>query len=370
MNRPRYQGYRQIAAALRAEFLQGPWQPGRRAPTHAALQTRFGTTRVTIQRAMDLLVEQGFIETRPKAGSYLCDRPPAACRYALAFPGHPERPKDWHWTRNYVAQYVAAETVGPALNCVIEPYFDLAARNGHLDQLEADLADHCLGGVIFAYSPHELRSTSLLRSPSVPCFFPRHDLVDERRAPVVTTEGFMDRAWDLLQERGIQTAGVLTLPVMDPEEFPAAASARGIECRPEWVQAATAYRPQWVRHSVRNLLQMPGNRPAALLICDDHLVEAAAEVIAGLDTDTTRDLLVVGQWNFPLPYDGPLPLELLGPNAEDYLRRGIEWFRDGRKTSVSISLRHVRVSPNKPGVDAPAVRAYRRIQELIREGRT
>jgi len=66
--------YKKIAEELRAEILQGALQPGTQLPTQGALLRRFNVTRSTIQRALDELREEGYIDTQQGRGSFVKER--------------------------------------------------------------------------------------------------------------------------------------------------------------------------------------------------------------------------------------------------------------------------------------------------------
>lgn len=65
----------QIAHEIRALIMNGELEPGERLPTTAALEKRFDTYSVTIQRALTLLKDEGLIEGRHGAGVFVHDRP-------------------------------------------------------------------------------------------------------------------------------------------------------------------------------------------------------------------------------------------------------------------------------------------------------
>lgn len=56
--------YRHIADVLRGEILDGRYQVGERIPAQADLEQRFGVSRPTIQRALGVLRESGFIDNQ------------------------------------------------------------------------------------------------------------------------------------------------------------------------------------------------------------------------------------------------------------------------------------------------------------------
>lgn len=60
-----------IANDLRAKILAGRWQPGDRLPTLAQLSVEYRRARGTVQNAINLLRDEGLIETRGSSGIYV-----------------------------------------------------------------------------------------------------------------------------------------------------------------------------------------------------------------------------------------------------------------------------------------------------------
>lgn len=69
--------YRRIAAELRAEIEDGRPRVGRQMPTQDKLERRFGVSRATIQRALQELRRDGYIDSQRGRGAYVLDRPVA-----------------------------------------------------------------------------------------------------------------------------------------------------------------------------------------------------------------------------------------------------------------------------------------------------
>src|SRR6516164_8981663 len=63
--------YQQILETLQREILSGRYQPGQKLPSEAALVKRFGTSRITVGRALRELRQAGLIERRAGSGTYL-----------------------------------------------------------------------------------------------------------------------------------------------------------------------------------------------------------------------------------------------------------------------------------------------------------
>ncbi|GAP65072.1 transcriptional regulator, GntR family [Mizugakiibacter sediminis] len=69
---------RALHGQLRAAILDGRLQPGLRLPTTRALAAAYGISRNTAVAAYDLLLGEGYLLTRPRAGVYVADVLPAA----------------------------------------------------------------------------------------------------------------------------------------------------------------------------------------------------------------------------------------------------------------------------------------------------
>jgi GntR family transcriptional regulator len=55
--------YRQLAAILREQIDRGEFPPDRPIPTKKALQETYGVSQGTAERAVDVLREEGLVET-------------------------------------------------------------------------------------------------------------------------------------------------------------------------------------------------------------------------------------------------------------------------------------------------------------------
>lgn len=74
--------YRQIAAELATEIEAGVYPKGQLFPRRSELAERFGVTRTTVNRAMDILQEKGFIAARRGSGTVVIN---TRQRYDIAY---------------------------------------------------------------------------------------------------------------------------------------------------------------------------------------------------------------------------------------------------------------------------------------------
>lgn len=63
--------YRQIAAAVRKRIQSGEIPPGRRIPSLVELEAEFGVARDTLRKAVQVLKDEGLVETVRGMGVYV-----------------------------------------------------------------------------------------------------------------------------------------------------------------------------------------------------------------------------------------------------------------------------------------------------------
>ena len=81
--KPGESAYLQLYRQLRQALIAGAWPPGTRLPSKRALAAETELSLITVEHALALLADEGWIETRQRSGCYALDRgaaarPPAA----------------------------------------------------------------------------------------------------------------------------------------------------------------------------------------------------------------------------------------------------------------------------------------------------
>jgi GntR family transcriptional regulator len=66
--------YRQIATILRDRIEGGAIPPGRRIPSLVELEAEFGVARDTLRKAVQVLKDEGLVETVTGMGIYVIDK--------------------------------------------------------------------------------------------------------------------------------------------------------------------------------------------------------------------------------------------------------------------------------------------------------
>ena len=319
--------YRRIAAELRAAMLNGKMPPGTRFPTREALMQRYGTTSVTVQKAFDLLIDQGWVRAEGRRGTFVNGKMPDHRHYALAFRG----PRNDNSSQFYRAiQKQATQLSAPQRQ--ISCFYEISGRTDTEDyERLADLVySHSLAGVIFANHPHEVKGLPVLEEPGVP-----RVVIASAWPGVIPTvypdlDGFYTKAFDTLAAAGRRRVAVLTLTGAGPgvwalETLPQLAAARGLRIERRWVQAAPLGAPQWARQAAELLCQGTAtHRPDALLITDDNLVPEATAGLRAAGVRGGSDLLVIAHTNFPYPTPAAVPVTRLGYDISRLLAQCVE----------------------------------------------
>ena len=68
---PNVPKYRQVFEKLSHEILSGKYPPGQKFPSEAALVQRFGTSRITVGRALRELSQRGLVERVAGSGTFV-----------------------------------------------------------------------------------------------------------------------------------------------------------------------------------------------------------------------------------------------------------------------------------------------------------
>jgi hypothetical protein len=246
----------------------------------------------------------------------------------LVFPGHPGDIKSFGWSLNYLANLQVAQELNAAQGrWRIRFYMDASAEAGSkgLARLLGDVADGVLAGLIFNYSPHDLKDHPLITRPPLPIV---------HYNPKYPAPGMGVQAMTVPPLRaGLEWAcrqGRRDIAVLTPQNIPVAdvradLAAQGLPWHPERVFGISPYQLDWVAGAIAALFCADGRRhPDALVITDDHLVEPAVAALCELAPPGLERLAVFAHWNFPLPYRGALPIARFGHDAHAWLGAGLD----------------------------------------------
>jgi DNA-binding LacI/PurR family transcriptional regulator len=335
-----------ILHSLLSDILSGVVAPSQRLPTRSELIARFNASSVTVQRVLDILIADGFVEPRGRSGTFIVDHPPHLCHYGLVIAGTlAERA---HWPNFWNALAGEARHLFAAGPRTMSVYYGIASRDErHYPTLLHDVQARRLTGLVFASNPYWLINTPILDQPGI-ARVSIGDRTGSTLASVVRLENehFISLAIERLAIHGRKRVALLTVPGIahrQREQFQSELRAHGLETRQEWQQAAVIDYPEWAEHIMRLLFRSSSEAlPDALIIADDNLVGPATAGMRAVGLRCPEDVDVIAHANFPATTASALPITRLGYDARALLQLCV------------ADLDRQRLAPERPTLSALA----------------
>ncbi len=310
---------------LRRRIVEGLYPPGSQVPTRIELERDLGVSSVTVQRAMDRLRREGLVRVNACRSTHVVPHPPHLFHYAMVFAkqaGFAAGSRFMDALIKAAARYDGsdAEPRRIAVHYGIEDHSD----NRELRGLLAAVRSHGLAGIIFAEHPGSTRLafSSLGEAP-----LPRVSPVIGAPLPGfggIRFGNLLPRAMDHFAALGRKRLAVLSVcPPDDGTPLAGLAEAvrsRGLTLPPYWIQTAHLDMPASARN-IAHLLFRPGRgeRPDALFIADDNLVEYALMGLLDAGVKVPEEVAIVAHWNFPAPHPSIFPIQRIGYDAREVL---------------------------------------------------
>jgi hypothetical protein len=351
----------EVLASLRGSIVRGEWRPGERLPNRDQLEARFKTSGVTIQKALSQLIADGFVHAKRRNGTFVSDQLPHQSRYGVVFDAHRNDPQ--YWRRFWSCLHQQLPVLEHNVPRELPAYFGIShANEPDYERLIDDLHSHRLAGLILTSVRCVLPGTFLAEAEGVPKVV-LHSAADEFPFPQVALdhEAWMDRALEFVRRAGRRRVAVLThggLFVDHGEDASTrlAFKRHGLGYDPYRVQCADLHYASTAENLVRLMLgREPADRPDALLITDDNLVDPA---LIGLIAEGIRvpdDLTIVTHCNFPCPRPSVLDVKRLGFDADTVLNACLAIIDQQRadepalqRTVISPVFEEERTSEHRP----------------------
>jgi DNA-binding LacI/PurR family transcriptional regulator len=312
---------KEIAQRMRERIASGAWPANQRIPTKMELCRLFGTSNMTMQKALAALADEGFIRSRGRAGTFVTGRPPSSHRLALVVPAGQTRSL---W---YGSLIRALGLQDQQLASLVDMYQVTDAGSAPDDAaLLDDCLAHRLAGALFAAPLPGLLRTIRERAPGFPTMHltatpgadAGHGLASVSPAALVV---------GTLAGRGRQRLAVFGTFMQSTtlmREVAAQAQDAGLRCEPEWMHALDPRAPDVARGIARLMATLPAERrPDALFISDDHLATATTAGLhdAGMRTD---GIDIICHANIPFPPPTCMPVTYVGYDVIALMRTGLD----------------------------------------------
>lgn len=336
-----------ILETLRGQIIDGVFAPGSRLPLRPELAQQFGVSRITLQRALDRLTQDGYIYARGKAGTFVAEFPPHLWQYAVVFP---YGPTDTRWSRFWNALVETSNQIQKFSHRRFEGYYGTEHPQESEDyhKLLRDIENRRLTGIIFTTQTMRFEGTPVMTVPGIP----RVEMASasEHGIPVVTvdSQGFINRALDYMISRGRRRIALLsnTAPMSDAfrsnkptigDHWMKAIAERSLTSGPHWIQSVALEG----LHAAKNVMELmfysgQKDRPDGLVISDDNLVPQALSGLLAAGVRVPQELEVVAHCNFPTAETPLVPIKRLGYMASEIMDtsvRIIDQLREGKQVS-------------------------------------
>jgi DNA-binding LacI/PurR family transcriptional regulator len=316
----------EITNYIRDRVVGGKWMPGQLIPSRAELGRRFQTTPVTVQRAVNPLIEDGFLCAEGPRGTFVSQTPPHLTRFALVFPHDPLNPSEENAFLRTLAEVGAS--LGSDSGLDIVPFYKLYGdlRCEEYLELVREVNAGKLAGIIFATNPFLLENTPVLDRPGIP----RVAFMDSAVYPQVKTIAFHREELQAKALRYIAECGKRRPCVVLPdggyrEDLMGMTRAMGLEMRPEWVQIVDQGKPRRCENLARLLFSSNSKvRPDSIFIGDDntipYLIRGAKDALG----DELASVTFAAHSNFPSEARYEVPVKLFGYNIPALLQQAID----------------------------------------------
>lgn len=317
-----------IVDALRERIIAGEFVPGSRFPSRLVLQCEFEASSITVQRALDTLIADGFLFTRGHAGTFVAHTPPHLHSYGILFDDHYlAKPNDGTFWSQLAYHCLALQQAGDTR---LNLYFNLTWHTDEPDYQRAlaDLDAHRLAGIIFAATFTPLSTTPLVTAPGLPrvaIFGDTGTGIPHIDAPLTL---FFEKAVAYLSHRRRRYIALLGAKTLDVRDYLTPIIDRyGMLSHRLWQLPVHVRQSAATMESVRiatTLMMGYGDcRPDAIVVFDDVLVDY---VVAGLLDAGLRigeDIDVVAHCNYPLIKTDHWPIKRLGYSTPEILQAAL-----------------------------------------------
>jgi DNA-binding LacI/PurR family transcriptional regulator len=339
-----------ISENLRREIIEGKLAPGSRLPTQVQLVERFRVSGVTIQRALDRLIREGFIHTRGRNGTFVTPHPPHLYSYGVVFRDEPKIGRS-RYHELLEAQALRLQRSSDRTVTIFN------GISGHEDtegsrRLLSLVRSHQLAGLLLI-DGDTFDSTPLLDEAGIFRAAIMSRKVESLGCPIVFPDmtGMIDLALDTLIARGRKRVAVLiAVPVYIEvgEYLKHAMLARGIAPHDRWFQIVPHEFPEAVRNCVLMMMAPGQDRPDGLFIVDDNLTEGASSGLVAAGVSVPNEIEVVAHCNFP--WSAPvLPMHRVGFDTRQIMETAVNVIDIQRQGQRAPSVTRVAAILEEPG---------------------
>lgn len=302
----------EIIVHLKGLILSGELATGSYLPLRRKLLEYCEASNVTVQRAVNRLVEEGFLCSCGSHGIMVSKTPPHRCRFGILVPAE-NRPEENDYDSRWASIEEAIreiETEDPQCGFV-RYYIDSGnqPQEPEFKRLLHDLKNALIAGVIVTYSMEKMLLTQLDGYPVV-LYEPKN-----RHQIQAVSFGYDYPAMTAMAVKELKRRGAKRIALIMNAELDAVFSAEvervmitsGVKTRREWIHAVSrSTRASVWTGRIIQLLFLPAmpETPDGLIILNENLTPYALEALGELGKTIGRDIHLCCHCN--IPSDRPL----------------------------------------------------------------
>lgn len=314
-----------ITDSLRAAIAQGKLKPGERLPVRTELEAQLNVSRMTVQKALDTLIREGFVVSKGKLGTYIADAPPCLNRFGLVLPFSQAHPR---WNGYYDALLQSLHEINETLEHQFRIYYNVdLPTDPNFVQLCEDVKAKRLAGLMFADFPIYLDDTELLREQRVPMVASKSGDEPTAFKNMISCrfdqQSLFDLACKIFNERGCKRPAIILLSGAREQLtslIQRAEKKHDLNINPIFCQTASMEYRDEADSLVQLMMAMPkGQRPDGLFVADDNLVPAACRGLVQARVRVGEELHLVAHRNFPSQSNNLLPMDEIGFDVRQLL---------------------------------------------------
>ena len=308
--------------------------PGTKLPNRVELVRRYRSSSHTVQRAFNLLLEEGILRACIQ-GTFVAEAGVSSLPYVLVM----LRTTPQSHLQNVLEQEAKrldrqgwpflVAWIGP--NGIYSPEYKKLNRLVH---------SHRLAGLILVNASSICIPSPMVEEPHIPRVW-----VEGSRAStgchVSFSGNLLDEAIHECVAHGHRRIAAIRPVQFDAEiprdymQFAARLTRHGLEAMPNrWIPTNLST-PETAGFAARSLMLLPDSmRPDVVIIEDDNLVPAATRGLRDSDPAQRKRLDVIAHTNFPCPTEAFVPVRRIGYDIRELLERcraAIDDQRDGKK---------------------------------------
>lgn len=336
-----------MLTTFRSAIVGGSLKPGARLPIRTELEKQFGVSRMTVQKALDRLTQDGFVRSRGHLGTFVTEYPPCFHRYGIVFN---TSPGDHTWGGYRDALLGVAEEFNHPPEREVTCYFGVDREgSGEYASLLDDIESKRLAGLLFTTGPWNLTKSPVVSQKHIPAMMVASRQLDS--GPLehlsvlhIDRTSLMEMAVATLAGKGCKRPAVLIGEGYDLAlpRLLGALKKQDLPYVPAHLQGVSTNYCALAEHVTQLWMQLsPDLRPDGLFVADDNLADWACSGLRHAGVQPNSDLPVMVACNFPDRAVADLAVDRIGFDLRSLVRQFIESSdarRSGKPNPTEISL--------------------------------